>query len=717
MAELGETEEDRRESEALLRLLNSKTPLITPTTNKRLPKLPRRSRPARSSSPNEYLSPSAVRRRASQAHSKLSAKTNLTPSSRDVSYLGESRQHKGNTKTTAQLLTALGYSPSAEEIRQDLPASLTHLDASGTLPDLSYLLEGVNTNDFTAPIGKLHRHRDSAVAPPSRKDVEALAQWVDRMQAEALAKHAQSPSQLFQQTQLIYSTCFTQLVAQVTAQCSERGQLLEKVWKAYIGLFEKAIETYKAEKEGDDEKYLRTVARLNQKYGEQLANTRKQSQEHESRAADYSLRIQVLQDTLDKECAKEDRLTKRNQLLETALEGAEQRIEVLEREVISLRKMMSGTLDDFRAGVPGSKAILQAMAKVIAPKSGAMKMAEEVFKHELTDIIQSEDISPFKDIEIQTEFEQITVETQTDIGDFQVPVVDVDNEPIKEVLLPISDEKFSGIDMNEEDIWRKSLTDANSLLENLSKAADIGLKLGAKRLMPISQRLNAEIWTLSRKQEEKLEIWTKDRSELVREIDRLRDLLSKKARETDEIRAELQSLQQSIASEKKPNPIRSNESPRASLKDSQRASTRRSPTKPSEFQLNKRNLLPKSDLHPASGLLEAAINSQSTPTGFTAKTLLRHLQIIWNDYLAQLKASDSARNQQFLAYVYDWHLMKYGLKKVAEAKLQQVLLSLRRFLTASPRLDWFGRLCGIQERLSVEEVRFYVGLQEFLTKL
>ena len=67
--------------------------------------------------------------------------------------------------------------------------------------------------------------------------------------------------------------------------------------------------------------------------------------------------------------------------------------------------------------------------------------------------------------------------------------------------------------------------------------------------------------------------------------------------------------------------------------------------------------------------------------------------------------------------MYDWHLMKYGLKKVAEAKLQQVLLSLRRFLTASPRLDWFGRLCGIQERLSVEEVRFYVGLQEFLTKL
>lgn len=717
MAALGETEAERKESEALLRLLNSGTPLITPNAHKRLPKLPKRSRPARSSSPKEYLSPSAVRRRASQAYSKLSAKTNLTLSTRDVSYLGESRPGRGNTKTTSQLFNALGYSPSAQEFTQDLPASLTQLDASGTLQDLSSLLEGVNTNDFTAPIGKLHRHRDSAVAPPSRKDVEALAQWVERMQAEALTKHVHSPSELFQQTQLIYSTCLTQLVAQVSAQCSERGQLLEKVWKAYIRLFEKAIETYKAEKEGDDEKYLRTVARLNQKYGEQLATSRKLCETYENRVADYSLRIQVLQDTLGKECGKGERLIQRNQLLQAALEAAEHRIEELEREGNSLRKMMSGTFEDFRAGVPGSKAILQAMAKVIAPKSGAMQMAEEVFKHELGDILQSEDLIPFKNCEIQTEFTQNSIETMTDLGDFQSPVVDVYFEAVKEPLLDQFEGSFSAFDLTDEEIWAKSIKDANFLLDSLCKASENGLKLSPKRLLPLCQRLNAEIWTLSQKQEEKQAVWTRDRAEFVREIDHLRDLLAKKAQESAEMRAELQLLQGNLASAGKLQANRLSESPRNSQKESQRTSTRRSPTKATEFQLNRRNLVPKADSHPANGLLESLSSVQSAATGFSAKTLLRHLQIVWTDYLAQLKSSDSARNQVFLAYVYDWHLMKYGLKKVAESKLQQVLLSLRRFLTVSPRLEWFGRLCGIQERLSVEEVRFYVGLQDFLTKL
>ena len=156
MAELGGTEAERKESEALLRLLNSGTPLITPNSHKRLPKLTTRSRPARSSSPKEYLSPSAVRRRASQAHSKLSAQSNVTPSGRDVSYLGEVRPVRGNMKTSSQLLGVLGYSPSVQEFAQDLPASLTQLEASGTLQDLSSLLEGVNTNEFTAPIGKLN---------------------------------------------------------------------------------------------------------------------------------------------------------------------------------------------------------------------------------------------------------------------------------------------------------------------------------------------------------------------------------------------------------------------------------------------------------------------------------------------------------------------------------------------------------------------------------
>ena len=46
---------------------------------------------------------------------------------------------------------------------------------------------------------------------------------------------------LFENLQLVYLGCFQELIRQVSIECLERGNLIQKIWNAYINLFERAI--------------------------------------------------------------------------------------------------------------------------------------------------------------------------------------------------------------------------------------------------------------------------------------------------------------------------------------------------------------------------------------------------------------------------------------------------------------------------------------------
>lgn len=82
---------------------------------------------------------------------------------------------------------------------------------------------------------------------------------------------------LMEDMNLIYSSCLKELIRQVTIDCSERGQLLEKVWQAYLDLLLKCIDQNTIEKEGIERDHINEVTRVHKVYKAEIALMEKQA--------------------------------------------------------------------------------------------------------------------------------------------------------------------------------------------------------------------------------------------------------------------------------------------------------------------------------------------------------------------------------------------------------------------------------------------------------
>lgn len=93
-------------------------------------------------------------------------------------------------------------------------------------------------------------------APAGRKDVLRLIEWLDSS-VQTILTTRQSPEELFDITNEIFSTCLSEVIRQVSVHCKERGYLIQRVWSAYKNLFERALIVAKNNEEYAREKFLR----------------------------------------------------------------------------------------------------------------------------------------------------------------------------------------------------------------------------------------------------------------------------------------------------------------------------------------------------------------------------------------------------------------------------------------------------------------------------
>lgn len=68
--------------------------------------------------------------------------------------------------------------------------------------------------------------------------------------------------QAIEHLEIIYTACLKEIIRQVSLQCSERGQLLEKVWNSYLQLLEKALFSSNKEKEKIEIGYLSKIKKI-----------------------------------------------------------------------------------------------------------------------------------------------------------------------------------------------------------------------------------------------------------------------------------------------------------------------------------------------------------------------------------------------------------------------------------------------------------------------
>ena len=70
--------------------------------------------------------------------------------------------------------------------------------------------------------------------------IKDLEDWLNNMTKTVYEKHHDLQSQ-FMNIQLVYAACFKELIRQVSANCSERGSLIQRIWNDYLEIVEKTI--------------------------------------------------------------------------------------------------------------------------------------------------------------------------------------------------------------------------------------------------------------------------------------------------------------------------------------------------------------------------------------------------------------------------------------------------------------------------------------------
>ncbi|EAR90670.2 hypothetical protein TTHERM_01094830 (macronuclear) [Tetrahymena thermophila SB210] len=114
-----------------------------------------------------------------------------------------------------------------------------------------------------------------------RKDVIELSQLFDQMTLQLLEKENFTLESFFEEFEIIYNGCLGEISRQVSNDCFERGQLLEKLWKIILFItkdfIKKATQKYKA----TELLNLQEYGRIHQSYQSQIQSYQKASQDQQ----------------------------------------------------------------------------------------------------------------------------------------------------------------------------------------------------------------------------------------------------------------------------------------------------------------------------------------------------------------------------------------------------------------------------------------------------
>lgn len=127
---------------------------------------------------------------------------------------------------------------------------------------------------------------------------------------EDMQKHkTTSLAMILDQTQSIYSFCLEELIRQVKVQCSERGQLLDRIWEAYMGLFDKAVEITQKEKKQLERVHMEEMANMRGKYEKEIENHVKNYEKMKKERDEKNFQIEKLIEKKEFLIGKAERLT------------------------------------------------------------------------------------------------------------------------------------------------------------------------------------------------------------------------------------------------------------------------------------------------------------------------------------------------------------------------------------------------------------------------
>lgn len=141
-----------------------------------------------------------------------------------------------------------------------------------------------------------HTSQNKNLTKPSiRKDVKYLDSWLKDMLGQIEQRKSDYSFQaMIEDLQIIYSACLQELIKQISLHCSERGQMVERIWNCYLDLLEKAIINTNKEKSQMEKQFLSDITRIyngfekeTDNYKKEISNLKSKNQESSEKISQY----------------------------------------------------------------------------------------------------------------------------------------------------------------------------------------------------------------------------------------------------------------------------------------------------------------------------------------------------------------------------------------------------------------------------------------------
>ena len=184
--------------------------------------------------------------------------------------------------------------------------------------------------------------------PATRDDVEALGKWLDSMISALANEKTLSLQVLFENLQLVYLGCFQELIRQVSIECFERGQLIHRIWNAYINLFERAIIEQSKGMSTIEIDYLKENARLHRMYQKELERIRGELSKITKEKKDIDIEVAKLKENFKYAKKKNVQLEKDTLFFKTNYENMRTEYNLISEDNISLKSVIEKNMQQDR---------------------------------------------------------------------------------------------------------------------------------------------------------------------------------------------------------------------------------------------------------------------------------------------------------------------------------------------------------------------------------
>ena len=603
-------------------------------------------------------------------------------------------------------------------------------------------------------------------APSKRKEVEMLSGWLDFMLAKILEESSQNKAEIFENAQIVYTACLNEIFRQISVHCSDRGELLQRIWRAYFSVMVKTINVYQISKISLQKRYAQEISSLKEKYSQEIFVLDEKISEKSEKISSLSFNTNELELQLKRANIKCEELKHRILVLQSQYSKDKVRLIRLEDDYRNLRELQRMVLEDIDENIPGYKKV-QPKGKIRFRELSKLFLADPLCGN-LTELVIPEIVVDVKALieldkidlenkvkmhEIQGRIEETAEElidigvdtrdlarycdkhTETDINDFPISTVGcyVDQYPPRDLVIleQILLEKIKEESWNSEELesyfgkitegtvkkYDIKLDIENEHLINEEVLSNFPNDQQKQRFRGIVRKITSNIISNNKRKIESLRHEFLDLNEKIgyekNEKMRLRKQIFVTYRENVKLKDEIEKLKEQLAKI-------AIASKRKRLFTRAVRATKKIPTVVKEFKFNRKVVLFKKDsISPAEAILKKTLMKNAkkpNKVNIRPVTLMKIINTLITDYISMLKEENMIQAQPLHIFIYDYFSVKHGgHSKVLESKYQQFLIACE-FNKKLPFVNLFCRFIGLFDPLKLEFFRTSLLVLELLQK-